>query len=310
MTVSESDSPQPSPARTTQQASMGMRLRPGRSALSENPIIFGAVQYAPLKLKRLIPRSMVDFIRRALSPRSAPSVQAAPASAEPDRRFDWLRPFFASVALNGEPGAIFSNLRAAGYPVYETPEAAGRVAAVVRESGLFDDQHYRTQVPQLGALDPALHYVIVGERMGFAPSSQFDPAFYNDRNPNLGRACLLAHYVNHGKRQGRRPISVASTLRIDTSRVNPKRETVLVVSHEATRTGAPVLAYNIVKRLNAQHNVVTVLLSGGNIVSAFDSVSSAVIGPLDRKDWHPVEMDYLVHRLLQRFQFSYALVNS
>jgi glycosyltransferase involved in cell wall biosynthesis len=290
----------------------GMRLRPGKNALSENPLIFGAVQYAPLKLKRLIPRSLVEFIRRALSPRTSGPVQAAsaPAAAELDRRFDWLRPFFASIGLDDEPGAVFASLRAAGYPVYETPSAAEHVAAVVRASGLFDEQHYRSLVPQLGDLDPALHYVVVGERMGFAPSEHFDPAYYNDRNPNLGRACLLAHYVNHGKRQGRRPLSVATTIAIDTSRIDPKRETVLVVSHEATRTGAPILAYNIVKRLSEQHNVVTVLLSGGNIARAFDSVSSAVIGPLDRKDWHPVEMDYLVRRLLQRFQFSYALVNS
>src|SRR3954447_16159520 len=124
MPVSESDIPPQSPGRTSQQPSTGMRLRPGKSALSENPIIFGAVQYAPLKLKRLIPRSVVDFIRRALLPRGAPSVQAAPATTEPDRRFDWLHPFFMSVGLEGEPGAAFSNLRAAGYPVYETREAA------------------------------------------------------------------------------------------------------------------------------------------------------------------------------------------
>src|SRR3954452_9657218 len=103
MPVSEADTPPQSPARTSQQPSMGMRLRPGKSALSENPIIFGAVQYAPLKIKRLIPRSVVNFIRRALSPRSAPSVQAGPGT-EPDRRFDWLHPFFTSVGLPGEAG--------------------------------------------------------------------------------------------------------------------------------------------------------------------------------------------------------------
>jgi glycosyltransferase involved in cell wall biosynthesis len=205
---------------------------------------------------------------------------------------------------------VFSSLRGAGYPVYETPATAERVAHVVRSSDLFDEQHYRALVPQIGDLDPALHYVIIGERMGFAPCKHFDPAYYNDRNPNLGRSCLLAHYVNHGKRQGRRPISVASTIVVDTSGLDPHRETILIVSHEATRTGAPILAYNIAKRLSSSYNVVTLLLSGGNIVSAFASVSATVVGPLDRKDWHPVEMDYLVRRLLQHFQFSYALVNS
>src|ERR1051325_7738738 len=116
MPVSDSDSiPPKSPAQISQPPSMpGIRLRPGKNALSENPIIFGAVQYAPLKLKRLIPRSVVEFIRRALSPRSSPSVQAAaaPVDAQLDRRFEWLRPFFTSVGLTGEPGTIFSNLRA------------------------------------------------------------------------------------------------------------------------------------------------------------------------------------------------------
>ena len=305
--------PPKSPPRTSQQASLtGLRLRPGKSALSENPIVFAANQYAPLNLKRLIPRPLVEFIRRLLSPRtsSSPPPASAPSEVQRDPSFDWLGPFFASVGLDGEPGAIFSALRAAGYPVYETPAAAEPVAQIVRASGLFDEQSYRSRVPNLGQLDPALHYVIVGERMGFAPSAGFDPAYYNDRNPNLGRSCLLAHYVKHGRRQGRRPISVAATTTIDTSRIDPKRETILVVSHEATRTGAPILAYNIVKRLSPQYNVVTLLLSGGNIVPAFAAVSASVVGPLDRKDWHPAEMDHLVRRLLQDFEFSYALVNS
>ena len=289
-----------------------MRLPPGKHALSEKPIIFAANQYAPLNLKRLIPRPVVEFLRRLLSPRISDSSApiSAPSELQRNPRFDWLGPFFASVGMDGEPSDIFAALRAAGYPVYETPAAAERVAGIVRSSGLFDEQRYRSVVPEIGKLDPALHYVVVGERMGFAPSEHFDPTYYNDRNPNLGRSCLLAHYVSHGKRQGRRPISVAATTVVDTSRIDPKRETILIVAHEATRTGAPILAYNIAKRLSRQYNVVTLLLDGGNITSAFDAVSTVRIGPLRRKDGPPVEMDYLVRHLLRHFQFSFALVNS
>ena len=55
-----------------------------------------------------------------------------------------------------------------------------------------------------------------------------------------------------------------------------------MIAHEASRTGAPILGYNIVKRLRAQYNVVTLLLGGGDIFPAFEDVSSAVIGPLER----------------------------
>ena len=130
--------------------SPGMRLRPGKNALSENPIIFAANQYAPLNLKRLIPRPVVEFIRRLLSPRTSSSSPpaSAPGEVQRDPSFDWLGPFFASVGLDGEPAAIFSALRAAGYPVYETPAAAERVAQIVRASGLFDEQSYRSLVPR------------------------------------------------------------------------------------------------------------------------------------------------------------------
>ena len=306
--------PPKGPPRASQQPALsGLRLRPGKHALSENPIIFAANQYAPLNLKRLIPRPLVEFIRRLLSPRTSSSSPpaSAPSEVQRDPSFDWLGPFFGSVGLDGEPGAILSRLTCCGL------------------SGLRDCRRRRTcgarsfaraacstsscivrSFPISAQLDPALHYVIVGERMGFTPSAGFDPAYYNDRNPNLGRSCLLAHYVKHGR--GRAAGRSASPQRstIDTSRIDPKRETILVVSHEATRTGAPILAYNIVKRLSPQYNVVTVLLSGGNIVPAFAMVSASVVGPLQRKDWHPAEMDYLVRSLLQNFQFSYALVNS
>ena len=115
--------PPKGPPRASQQPALsGLRLRPGKHALSENPIIFGAVQYARLNLKRVIPRPVVEFIRRLLSPRASSSAPPDSAPREPQRNpsFDWLDPFFASVGLDGEPSAIFAALRAAGYPVYDT----------------------------------------------------------------------------------------------------------------------------------------------------------------------------------------------
>ncbi|MEM9242082.1 MAG: hypothetical protein AAGB07_19080, partial [Pseudomonadota bacterium] len=50
-------------------------------------------------------------------------------------------------------------------------------------SGLFDKTHYRRNYPGLGAFwskFPIAHYVLIGERMGYAPFSQFDPVSYAD----------------------------------------------------------------------------------------------------------------------------------
>ena len=40
-------------------------------------------------------------------------------------------------------------------------------------------------------------------------------------------------------------------------------KTIIVVSHEASRTGAPILAWNIVEHLNRKANVITILMRGG-----------------------------------------------
>src|SRR4051812_10883715 len=179
---------------------------------------------------------------------------------EPNRALacGWLYPYYASAGLTDPPALTYLALRAARYPVYPSRAAAERVAKVVRASGLFDAPQYAAATGIAADLDPALHYVVIGERLGFVPSDRFDPEYYGKRYPDLlqARDCLLAHYVTDGRNEGRRPVSIAAELQLDARSIDPERQTVLVVAHEATRTGAPILAYNIAKRLHEKYNIV------------------------------------------------------
>ena len=56
-------------------------------------------------------------------------------------------------------------------------------------------------------------------------------------------------------------------------------KTIIVVSHEASRTGAPILAWNIVEHLNRKANVITILMRGGELRESFIDSSYAVIEP-------------------------------
>ena len=96
----------------------------------------------------------------------------------------------------------------------------------------------------------------------------------------------------------------------DVSRLNPNRETVLLVVHQASRTGAPILAYNIALRLRQRYNVVAPLLAGGELTKDFRDCCAAVIGPLTYADWNPLEMDRIARRILASCRVSYAIVNS
>ncbi len=232
----------------------------------------------------------------------------------PGRDFDedFLEPYFRSAGFSDPPAVTAGRLREAGWPVYGTRAAAEAVAAMIRGSELFDAEEYTAQRGDVIGIDPLLHYVIVGERMGLMPSKRFDPTYYRQRYPDVGQAQVnaLAHYVTWGRGEGRRPLSVAAELNFDRSRIDPERETILLITHQASRTGAPIVTHNIARRLGRKYNVVAVLLTGGELVPHFDAVCAAVIGPLTYADWHPVEAAYLVKHLTTSYRVFMAIVNS
>jgi glycosyltransferase involved in cell wall biosynthesis len=248
-------------------------------------------------------------------------------SYEPSAQFEggWLYPYFASAGLHDPPALTYATLQAAREPVFATRKTAECPAQVIRCSDLFDAESYAARVGNIEGLDPLLHYIIIGERLGYAPSAKFDPSYYLKRYPDvrLQSKCLLEHYLTIGKKHGRRAVSMASELTFDRSHIDPDRETILIVSHQASRTGAPILAYNIVKQLRARYNVVTLILRDGELFRDFESCSNAVIGPLTAEGAsvvidgvnyidgiNYVEGEYIAKRLKATYPIKYALVNS
>ena len=77
---------------------------------------------------------------------------------------------------------------------------------------------------------------------------------------------MFHHYLAHGRAEGRRGISVSETLAFDRQRLDASRETILLFAHDASRTGAPIIAYHIALRLQQKYNVVAVLLGAGELV--------------------------------------------
>jgi GT2 family glycosyltransferase len=80
------------------------------------------------------------------------------------------------------------------------------VVRLIRNTGLFDEDHYRSQNPDIlkSGQDPLLHYVVWGDREGRSPMPFFDPIHY--------RACArpfkpqsintLLHYAFVGRYEG------------------------------------------------------------------------------------------------------------
>ena len=91
---------------------------------------------------------------------------------------------------------------------------------------------------------------------------------------------------------------------------DPARETVVVVSHEASRTGAPLLALNIIEDLRTKYNVVAILLGGGDMVDSFRRTAMVTVGPISAKYRLTPAVHPLVHRVCETYRPRYAIVNS
>ena len=231
---------------------------------------------------------------------------------EPNASFSgaFFFPYFAAAGFDGPPAITWLTLKLAGWSVYEARETVEALAAAVRATGLFDESSYAERAGLAEtSLDPATHYVLVGEGVRVAPSAAFDPAYYADRYPDLGVAAfnLLLHYADHGRAEGRSPLPLAPTK--TGGRFDPRKENVLLVVHEMSRTGAPVLGWNIGVHLARAYNVFTVCLGDGALKKDFEKISALVLGPLPvaDRDW---AMEHSVRALLDGRKFRYALINS
>ncbi|SDP44845.1 Glycosyl transferases group 1 [Rhodoferax sp. OV413] len=138
----------------------------------------------------------------------------------------------------------------------------------------------------------------------------FDGATYLKLNPDLAAAGVDAgdHFLLHGRNEGR----LWALPAVDFSK-SPQfvtgQEAVLVVSHEASRTGAPILSFNLVQSLVRKYNVVALLLGGGDLLDAFKATGATVcVAPSVRGN--PFVAHHVGSQLCREFDFKFALVNS
>jgi chromosome segregation ATPase len=88
-------------------------------------------------------------------------------------------------------------------------EKINRQAAVLNKSGLFDQQWYLSEYPDVAsaAIDPVEHYLRFGAAEGRNPSPTFDTLYYLQTNPDVAAARVnpLLHYIEFGISEGRQP---------------------------------------------------------------------------------------------------------
>jgi len=147
-------------------------------------------------------------------------------------------------------------------------------------------------------------------KMLYQTITMFDADFYLKSYPNMPSSKLYAylHFIRHGRAEGR--LGRLPQLTSGSSIFCEKKETVLIVSHDATRTGAPILALNICEELNKQFNVIVLLLKDGNISSFFEMNCYKFMknGGVVIEGRHTISR--VVKQIKQHYKIKFCIVNS
>lgn len=137
----------------------------------------------------------------------------------------------------------------------------------------------------------------------------FDAEFYQKAYPHSHGLDPYYHYMQYGKSEGCLPCRPQLT-ELDglKSKLDHSKSSVLVVSHDASRTGAPILSLNIVQQLKKKYNVIVWLLGGGDLVSEFARHSDLVISLSQTRS--SLLYSCVLERLVDEVQIKFAIVNS
>ncbi|GAB2718991.1 rhamnan synthesis F family protein [Halomonas garicola] len=139
----------------------------------------------------------------------------------------------------------------------------------------------------------------------------FDQKLYEAVYPDIKNAPInsFQHFILHGHGEGRTGwLDIDERLTLGKEKEKENTDTLLVVSHEASATGAPVVALEVSRRLSERFNVITATLKGGDLRPYF--VEAGMLH-LDAPAENGVAaLEYTLRHLLSLHDIQAVVLNS
>ncbi|MDO5675650.1 MAG: rhamnan synthesis F family protein [bacterium] len=143
----------------------------------------------------------------------------------------------------------------------------------------------------------------------YAPD--FDPFFYQEANPDTVLLDPYFHYWNYGRFEGRYYKKRKLIDSIERIKINNNKENVLIVTHELSRTGCPILSLNIANQLKNKYNLFALPLRRGKMLEEYNQIFDVVLessSNLLSQNIIYEELSNFIEKI--PFKFSYAIINS
>lgn len=194
--------------------------------------------------------------------------------------------------------------------------ASAEAVQLIASAPDFDVDGYSGRVgKKLSATDAALHYLTQGEAANLVPSELFQPEYYRARYPDVAATGLnlYVHFLKYGRAEGRTGVPMGAIKDSDLEKLNRDRETVVLVVHETSRTGAPILGLNLLMKLKSDWGFNVIVISwrgGGDIEQAFIEESDLFIAPPAKQYFSRFDLDLIAARLVKAVKPRYCIANS
>ena len=239
-------------------------------------------------------------------------LHGAAEGVRPNRTYeeDFVRSYYEALRQGSNNLFAFTCRHRERPWCHQSLATLSEVMATVGKSRAFDASFYRNAyLSQRPDLDELTHYCTEGYMLGYDPSSSFstDHYFRNYTDISFLEVNPLFHYERHGKREGRKS-SVALAIAVESGEreASPDEPCVLIVSHEASLTGAPIVGLRLAERMSGYANVVTWVGRDGPLVERFREASvSLVRGFGNEGDPH-----LILGRIMDAHAPAFAVVNS
>jgi glycosyltransferase involved in cell wall biosynthesis len=153
---------------------------------------------------------------------------------------------------------------------------------VISRSGLFDKDYYRQEylADQSKMQDPLWHFIRIGCSKGNNPSEEFDTNYYVNAYPDVAQSNLnpLRHYITFGRserRSIRPPLTMIKKSEFIQA-LKPVENGTIFITHETSRTGAPINLLHLVKTYQTSigDNYVILSMAEGNYLEAFKQLGN------------------------------------
>ncbi len=138
-------------------------------------------------------------------------------------------------------------------------------------------------------------------------NTPFDPQWYLSTYPDVQDAGMnpYIHFWYCGRYEGRKGVGEVTSTSNDPIIIDPKKETILLILHEGSYTGAPILGYNIAIQFLEKYNVLCTYFKDGPIIQSIKNIGAQIIGPIPR-----AHKEDFIKKIVKTTSIKYAIINS